>query len=454
MKNRIMIFVVILVMAFTMSACNTNKEQPPKPIDTRVMAYRLNEQQLLERQWELAEQFHATNVAVYRDTEGQSFFHVYSAPIEDSENMILPLEEGQYLNRGMYMPKIFPKVWSSEHPLEIEFGGSYAHILPVGEDTYTAEFSRAINMFGQEQDTVLYKDVFGSGIHLRCSATSFGISMEIVLNAQPEQNTFHIRLAIPSVTPDTGSPDYIAFRALTTDTTVRAMLNTPLVADKSNHWSYANAVNLIEKDSENDMYTVKFIIDEEFLSSDTTQYPVTVNQSMHLYKSKQHDTSVYENTGDEASHYLSPYLLLGNSTLKGEGWAYVRYEMLDKLYIDAEKIVSAKYVFRNLFDLPNEAAVGAYAVTEDWCSINTRWDTRPANDENPISQTVVQKAGDYELDITPLFKEMIKNVWKHTSTYSINNSFLIKSDTPGSNMILASGDNGLFSPFLEVIVAE
>jgi hypothetical protein len=141
-------------------------------------------------------------------------------------------------------------------------------------------------------------------------------------------------------------------------------------------------------------------------------------------------------------------MLLGDSTLKGEGWTYIRYETLNNLNIDPEKVVSAKYVFHNLFDLPKEVTIGAYAVTADWCSINTRWFNRPPYDERPVSQVSIKKRGDYSVDITPLLKEMIKNKGVKDAKYSVNNSFLIKCDTPDSNMIFPSGDNGLFSPFL------
>jgi hypothetical protein len=122
------------------------------------------------------------------------------------------------------------------------------------------------------------------------------------------------------------------------------------------------------------------------------------------------------------------------------------------MYIDQDKIISAKYVFRNLFDQPKEVKIGAYAVTADWCSINTRWFNRPTFDEKPISQAAVQKAGDYELDITNLFKEMIKNRADENAKYSVRNSFFIRSDTPDSSLILPSGDGGLFSPYLEVVI--
>lgn len=229
---------------------------------------------------------------------------------------------------------------------------------------------------------------------------------------------------------------------------------TPLAVDKKGKWCYSNTVRLIEKDSSTNTYTVEYTIDQKFLQDKSTKYPVVLNQSIHLYKPKQPDTSAYENTGEQAGHYLSPYMLLGDKTIKGEGWTFVRYETLNSLNIPADKIVSAKYVFHNLFDLEKEAKIGAYAVTADWCSINTRWFNRPPFDEKPISEVLIKDRGDYELDITALMKEMIANKERENAKYSVQNSFLIRSDSIDSNMIFASGDNGLFSPVLEIVLSE
>lgn len=116
-------------------------------------------------------------------------------------------------------------------------------------------------------------------------------------------------------------------------------------------------------------------------------------------------------------------------------------------------MVSTKYVFHNLFDLDKEVKIGVYAVTADWCSINTRWFNRPPFDEKPFSEVIVKTSGDYELDVTAVLVEMMKKS-KENATYSIQNSFMIRSDTEGSGVILSSGDNGVFSPVLEIVLSE
>mgnify|MGYP000962521322 CR=1 FL=1 len=452
MKRYILTFTSLATgLMLFLSSCSG---KAPETINTQAVAYPLGAQQLEVKKMNVDTSVYAENAAAYLSENGERKIYVYSAPVEASENALSDLENGVYTGSGSYMQKTLPEIWSSENPMSVSFGASGTEITPANSGKYVSERKEVINAFGQSRDTLVYADVFGKGVNQNCSATSFGINTEIVLPKRTEQHTFQIKVKLPDLVPDTGSPDYILFKTALEKGEVRAILYAPLVVDSSGKWSYANTVRLVDKDSATGTYTVEYSVDEAFLKDKATKYPVTLNQSIHLYKSKQPDTSAYEKTGDEAGHYLSPYMLLGDKTLKGEGWTYIRYETLNNLDIDADKVISAKYVFRNLFDLPKEVKIGAYAVTADWCSINTRWFNRPPFDERPISQTNVQKAGDYSVDITPLFKEMIRNKGVKDAKYSVNNSFFIRCDTPDSNMIFPSGDNGLFSPFLEVIMAQ
>jgi len=431
---------------------NTNEAEP---FFTTAVAYPLSEDEQNALKLEKSDRFLGENILEYTNEKGETVLRIYSAPIETSENAITHNENGDYYGKGKFIEKILPVLWSAENPISVTQQSNYAEIMPADISEYSSERVQTINMFGQICDSVIYKNVFGEGIDLTCSFTSFGVNMEIVFNEHPKQNTYQIKLKLPGLVPDTGSPDYILFKAALDEVGARSILETPLAADKNGNWSYANSVRLTDKDSKTGTYTVEFTIDEVFMSNEATTYPVAATHSVSLYKVKQPDTSVYENTGDEAGHYLSPYMLVGDSTIKGEAWTYVRYETLYGMDISPAKVISARYVFRNLFTSPKEVTIGAYAVTADWCSRNTRWFNRPTNNENPISQVTVQKASDYSLDITEHFKEMIKNRnKKDEAEYSVRNSFMIKSNTENSSLIFPSGDGGLFSPYLEVVLMK
>lgn len=395
--------------------------------------------------------YNLENVQVFNKEDGKRVIFVYSAPIEMSSDII---EEGnEYITKGSYFSKIFPSELSKNTPIEMHGTDNFAKIY-LNNKKIEGGFSEKQNVFGLKKQSVIYNDAFGKGIDYICYPTSFGVNTEIILSKRSENNKFQIKIQLPQLVPDTNSPDYILFKSAFEKGVVKSILYTPIAVDKNGKWCYANSVKIVDKDSENNIYTVEYEIDQKFLADKSTKFPVTLNQSIHLYKPKQPDTSAYENTGDVASHYLSPYILLGDKTLKGEGWTYVRYETLYNLHINPEKIVSAKYVFHNLFDLKKETKISAYAVTADWCSINTRWFNRPPFDDKPIYEVVLKESGDYKLDITSLFVEMMKNKSESDAKYSVQNSFMIRSDTNDSNVILSSGDNGLFSPMLEIVLSE
>lgn len=447
MKKIISLLICFLNLLIIAGCSNTES----KMFDT--LAFPFTEQQKVEKGIvDFSYDFYAENTRAYLKSDNTTEILLYSAPVEESLNVITESND-KYIANGDYFEKKFPKQVSEETPITVGTGNNYINIYFPSEKMSTAEKQTKV-LFDVERESVVYADVFGKDMDYICYPTSFGVNTEIVIPKRTKENKYQIKIQLPNLAPDTSSPDYILFKTALEKGQVKSLLYTPLIVDKNGKWSYANSVKLVDKDVENNIYTVEYGVDEEFLNDKNTKYPVTLNQSIHLYKSKQPDTSAYENTGDIASHYLSPYILLGDETLKGEGWTYVRFETLNSLDIDPEKIVSAKYVFHNLFDLRKETKISAYAVKADWCSINTRWFNRPPFDEKPISEVIIKNSGDYKLDITALLVEMMKNKGKENATYSIQNSFMIRSDTADSNVIISSGDNGLFSPVLEIVLSE
>jgi len=424
-------------------------------IESKAVAQFLTEKEMAERNHvEQIYDYDSPYVLAYKNSDGTKTLYVFSSLVENGSITYGELSDGYYNSSGTYVDKMLPEKLSVNAAAILSDSEFSASIFPADDKEYTATRKTAVNAFNQEKDAVVYEDMFGSGVDFYCYLTNYGINSEIIMPEYTGQNTFRLKIQLPDLVPDTGSPDYILFKTALEKGDVKSILYTPMVVDKNGTWCYANSVKLVEKDSATGTYTLEYTIDNGFLSNENTVYPVTLNQSIHLYKAKQPDTSAYSKTGDEAGHYLSPYMLLGDSTLKGEGWTYIRFDALDTFDIDQDKIISTKYCFHNMLDVSEESVVGAYAVTADWCSVNTRWFNRPTYDENPVAKTGVKIKGDYSLDITSLFKVILSNIGIEDSKYSVRNSFFIKSDTANSNLLFSSGDNGLFSPYLEIVLSE
>ena len=447
MKKVILLFILIMCMMFTVGCDNANT-------DNGTQAVLFNKKQMEERNLkEYIENNYLENLQTYKDKNGRTVMYMFTAPIEEYALGVYE-SDGKYFSNSSYTDVILPDKLSANEGILVENGYGSLKIMPADRNEYTSKLTNAKNAFGQKRTAIRYENMFGKGIHYYCYATSFGLNTEIVLPKKVETNTFQIKICIDNMIPESTSLDYILFKKSLDALDVGQIIYTPIAVDKKNKYSYKNSVKLIEKDTSTDTYTVEYTIDKEFLESEDTVYPVTLNQSVHIYYPKQPDLSVYEDADEELGFYLSPYLLLGKSEDRGDGWAFIRYEVFNEIDISPEKVVSVKYTLNNLFDLDKPAIVSLYAVTDEWCSINTRWFSRPSFDENPVARIAINEAGDYSLDITPLFKEMMKNKGKGFNKYSIDNGFFIKCETENGSLIIATGDNGIFSPFLEIVLED
>lgn len=374
--------------------------------------------------------------------------YIFSAPLAKQKARVKRKAKSCFFESSPAAARL-PVCFSRESNISFGAGEFAAHILPENGPN-RGKVVWHTNIFGQKRKSVFYKNFFGPGAHYVCTPVPFGINTEIILEKKPEKQNFNICLALPGLAPDVESPDYILFRTENT-WEAKMVLYAPFAADAANNRCCKNTAELIKKDSDSGVFTARYNICKDFLHN--AHYPVRLNQSVYRYVPKQPDTAAYSEAGEEARHYLSPYLLLGKATDKGEGWAYIRYETLQGLDILAEDIVSAKYVFRNLTDLAKPATVGAYAVNSPWCSLNTRWFNRPENDDKPVALTAVQKKGDYALDITPLLKEVMRNKGKENARYTVRNGFMLKT-AGAQSLLLASADNGLFTPYLQLDVRK
>lgn len=387
-------------------------------------------------------------ISTYLNENGTKTIYISTAPMEQEE-VFMRQEGNEYFRKGDFIEVRMPERLGGDSKIKI---GQGMYISTEENKVCKAKAEDKCNIFGQKKACIVYEDSLGKQIDLNCYPTSFGINTEIVIPAYTGRNVFQIKAEqrpAENLYVIADSPDYTVLR---TDQEVKYIVYTPLAVDAENKWCYRNRIEMAENKS-NGTYTVSYVINEAFLKDPGTKYPVTLNQSIYAYVPKQSDTAMYSGTGDTGTHHLSPYMLLGDRTSKGEGWGFVRYEALYDFDIPAEKILSAEYFFHNLFDSGKELKLGVFAIVNDWCSVNTRWRTKPGYDKVPVKTARVKERGVYSIDITRLFVEMMKNKRVYEPPYSLRNSFFLRSLTKESNMLLAAGDSGIFSPYLRIVVA-
>ena len=435
----ITVFVLMFIGVCFLTGCS---QEPPTPVLTNAIPFTDEILSRLAYTPQSTPAYMGENLLSYTDAENNTVIYMYSSPVENSHNFLSETKAG-YTANGAYFTKFFPSKLSNDNPITVQSLNSFANIKPFNEDSFNGKLTTKTNIFNQELQCVVYENFFNKGIDYVCYPTAFGVNTEIIVNKHDDKsNSFRIKLELPDAVPDITSPDYIVFKNSKNQSEIVAIVYTPLVKTSENEFFFDNKVELIEKDSNTNTYTVEYTISDSVKSA-----KYVLNQSVYLYKSKQPDTTLYSDTKDECGHYLSPYMILGKNTFKGDSLSLIRFDDIEKLNISPEQVVSVKYVFRTLNIPDDKVAVSAHAVTKEWCSINTRWKTKPLYDEVPLDVTYVTESGDYMLDITPLFIEMLSNT-KSNAIYKFEKGFALTADLNNGELYIASGDMGLFSPVL------
>lgn len=119
-------------------------------------------------------------------------------------------------------------------------------------------------------------------------STSFGANTEIVIPKRTNENKYQIIIQLPNLAPDTSSPDCIVFKTALEKGKVNSLLYTPLLIDNKGKWSYANSVKLLDKDVEDNIYTVEYSVDEKFLNDKNKKFSVILtNRFIYINPSNQ-----------------------------------------------------------------------------------------------------------------------------------------------------------------------
>ena len=367
------------------------------------------------------------NVSTGGNGTGKETIKVYAAPSDEMVVAIDDLSLGIFWGESSFARCAFPENWSDATPIKLFCEKETIEIRPI-KGEYTGEKIKHTNAYKQSRDAVKY----GEWIF---SPTMLGVNTETVGTAQLEIKFNDLKYS-------RNSEDYMLFSR---EDDVKAMV-------------YASLDGKAEVASKSDSeYLVKFSGEG------------TLNQSINFYIPKQPDTCVYERISEDSRYYLSPYSYFGDEK-RGNANAFVRFESLDWLDASADEIVSAKYVVQNLTTLKSSVKLSAYGVKSDWCSINTTWPTRPILDDKAFDTVSIKSAGEYKFDVTDLLKEMLQNrgearkgvvpepglqgvTENSPQVHSIRHGFALKVDGEiKERMAIASGDNGLFSLYLEIVV--
>lgn len=406
---------------------------------------------------QVTKKFYHENVIGFEKNDQTNLLYMFSSPIyikNDKDydiysNALTPVTNvGKgytFTNKLNDVKTYLPDTISAENGIRLEINHTKMDIFPLSEKSENAQKTTYTNIYGKNVEHILYKNAFGKNkCHILLD--DFGVNTELVIN-DSEPIILRYIVAIENVKLDTTCPDYVLFRSVKNNE-VKGVIYKPVIVEKgesvlSGVTTEKCAMDIIVAGK--GLYQVSVKLDKKYMSN--VKLPLKINQSFHLYKSKQPDSAIYSNSN--AGYYLNDKVILGNDALKGEGELLVRFEALDLLSIDPQNIISAEYTISEISGTSGEATIALYPVLSEWCSLNTRWNTKPAYAKEFVKKTVVSKSGDYSFDITEPLKKWLENRGKEVD-YIIRHGFVLVNETPGSPKLFATGDNGIFTSCLKI----
>lgn len=295
---------------------------------------------------------------------------------------------------------------------------------------------------GETQHVAEYSNAFGKGAHLQYAAISGGLKENILLESYIG-NVFEFKLSIPghyAVLSDRGVKINI-YSYEESDADPKYVISQPYALDSYQgepdgkvHVGFDNRYELVQ--TANSEYILRMIIDQKFLTSEDTVYPVLIDPTVAYASSGGiEDTYVCEANGIKYNNDSLLRLGADANPLYGRMSIYAKNTFMWYFrYIRPENIVSVKY---------NTQRVGTATVSGISASV---YDCTTAHAVNQVTYGQLENStGEFqssavldiadtlcEFNVTDLTKQWLKNLLNEGGK-SYSYGFIIKA---------ASGTNG------------
>lgn len=263
-------------------------------------------------------------------------------------------------------------------------------------------------------NTLIYPNYYGNGISLAYTPTLSGVKEDIILNSYAGTNSFTFTLNTGGLNLyQSGANWYLAETELSE---TRINLGQVVTYDARGRFNIGTmtAQTLIAGRS----YSVTITADEEFLTAETTTYPVTIDPTLTFtdgtyLSSSIEDATIYEgkpnlNTGTWQYHHIGYY-----DDEYGTGQTVVRLSNLitSEVYLatSANGITSAKFYVREASGNPS-GTVNLYPIVTNvsWTETGITWNNKGSYGTTAYASTTLPSNKSACFDITQLVTD-----WKH-----------------------------------------
>lgn len=387
-----------------------------------------------------------------KNADGTNTVHIFQTPIKYLDNETLKLkkdtivvssEKISLLKNYAYesvdneIKSYFPE--NINDGIKMEYGDYSISLSPMLSNIQSSVKNQQISAVTKIGNTVSYSKIFDSDISLEYAPSLNGIKENIIIERYNGINTFSFTIDLDGLIPTKTEGDSIPLSDPTTDE-MKFYIGQINARDSyaganendETHFTLYNSLKLEPTLKEN-IYTLTVTVDKDFLESETTVYPVTVDPSISINSSNTADAPVYSGYPN-TNYYTNEYNMVGyhGSSYK-EAMTFVKLNTLSTYkHVNPEKINYAYYRVYEGSGKTSTATINLYDTYATWNESTITYSNKPGISTEYESSNTISSSGWYTFYMTDLFVDWLRYTLNEGG-FTHNFGFALAASTTGTS---------------------
>lgn len=297
------------------------------------------------------------------------------------------------------------------------------------------------------EDTLTYRNAVDTGIHLMYEAEYNGVKEYIILEAN-SGNKFTFTMDFVGLTPQLAADNSVLLLNADGETvlTIPPIYVEDSAVEKNS--TYENSIKLTQV--KGDRYLLEIAVDEDFLSSEETVYPVYVDPYFQKNSSSIEDTYVEEKNPD-VNYGNSTTNKVGKTVTSKRTYTYIKFGSITT----ASKSINILSAYYETYEVSNSNSVlvDVLPAAGSWTESTLTWNNQPGFHEEIIGKTaVIPDMNDYET--VGLHRFYISNLVRGWRQGLPNYGIVMRSNYNNRTAVLASSENDSKASRLVIVYVE
>lgn len=297
------------------------------------------------------------------------------------------------------------------------------------------------------EDTLTYRNAVDTGIHLMYEAEYNGVKEYIILDAN-SGNKFTFTMDFVGLTPQLAADNSVLLLNADGETvlTIPPIYVEDSAVEKNS--TYDNTVKLTQV--KGNRYLLEITVDEDFLSSAETVYPIYVDPYFQKNSSSIEDTYVEEKNPD-VNYGNSTTNKVGKTVTSKRTYTYIKFGSITT----ASKYINILSAYYETYEVSNSNSVlvDVLPAAGSWTESTLTWNNQPGFHEEIIGKTaVIPDMNDYET--VGLHRFYISNLVRGWRQGLPNYGIVMRSNYNNRTAVLASSENDSKASRLVIVYVE